>query len=139
MADTTKSNNLTGIKDQHLDQLLDAYALEYDQHKREALIREVDGILANLHHYVLLWDAPFQRIAYWNKFGHPAGYLSRVDDYSSAAWLWWIDRDKERQVNAGEEDPSVKILIDPLEDRYWTAYAKRAKQSTVQTTGSVTP
>src|SRR5260370_1011092 len=77
MADTPKSNNITGVKDKRIDELLDDYDVEFDQHKREIIIREIDGILANLHHYVLQWDMPFQRIAYWNRFGHPAGYLSR--------------------------------------------------------------
>jgi hypothetical protein len=112
--------------------------MEFDQHKREAMIREIDGILANLHHYVLQWDAPFQRIAYWNKFGHPPGYLGRVDDYNSAAWLWWVDPDKERQLNAASMDPSIKMPIAPLEDRYWKEYARRAPQNSGQTTGSVT-
>ena len=30
---------------------------------------------------MLRWDAPFQRIAYWNKFGHPEGFLTRIGDY----------------------------------------------------------
>jgi microcin C transport system substrate-binding protein len=138
MADTLKSNNITGVKDKRIDELLDAYDVEFDQHRREAMIREIDGILANLHHYVLGWDAPFQRIAYWNKFGHPAGYLGRVDDYNSAAWLWWVDPDKERQLNAASTDPSIKMPIAPLEDRYWKEYARRAPQNSGQTTGSVT-
>jgi microcin C transport system substrate-binding protein len=138
MADTTKSNNVTGVKDKRIDELLAAYDVEFDQHKREAMIREIDGILANLHHYVLVWDAPFQRIAYWNKFGRPAGLLSRVDDYSSASWLWWTDRDKERQLNAAAADPSIRMPIGPTEDRYWKEYAKRSPQAAVQTPGSVT-
>ena len=49
------------------------YDTEYDQKKRAALIQEVDGIIANSYQYMLRWDAPFQRIAYWNKFGHAGG------------------------------------------------------------------
>ena len=132
------TNTITGVKDKRLDQILDIYDVEFDQHKREALIRELDGILANLHHYVLLWDAPFQRIAYWNKFDHPAGYLTRVDDYYSASWLWWIDPEKEQRLNAAMPDPSIKMEIGPLEDRYWQEYARRTAQGTGDSTGSVT-
>ena len=39
-----------------------------------AFVREIDGILANAYQYVLLWDAPFTRVLYWNKFGTPPGY-----------------------------------------------------------------
>jgi microcin C transport system substrate-binding protein len=138
LADTNNTNNITGVKEKRLDQLFDAYDVEFDQHKREAIIREVDGILANLHQYILLWDAPFQRIAYWNKFGHPAGYLSRVDDYYSASWLWWIDPGRERQLNAAATDPSIKMEIGALEDRYWQEYAKLAAQNAGLISGSVT-
>ena len=139
LADVPDTNNITGIKDKRIDELIAQYDLEFDQTKRAAIIREIDGILANLHHYVLEWDAPFQRIAYWNKFGHPEGYLSRIDDYHSASWLWWIDPERERQLNRSMADPSAKLEVGPLEVRYWQEYAKRSrdKSATGQTVGSV--
>ena len=126
LADIPNNNNVTGVKDKRIDELLAMYDVEFDQNKRAAIIRELDGILANLHHYVLEWDAPFQRIAYWNKFGHPEGYLSRIDDYHSASWLWWIDPERERQLNRAITDSSVKLDIGPLDINYWREYAKRA-------------
>jgi microcin C transport system substrate-binding protein len=126
LADIPNNNNVTGVKDKRIDELLAMYDVEFDQNKRAAIIRELDGILANLHHYVLEWDAPFQRIAYWNKFGHPEGYLSRIDDYHSASWLWWIDPERERQLNRATTDSSVKLEIGPLDINYWRDYAKRA-------------
>ena len=56
-----------------ITELLVEYDREFDPERRAEIIREVDGILANEHHYVLGWYAPFERIAYWNKFGHPEG------------------------------------------------------------------
>ena len=127
LADIPDNNNITGVKDKRIDELLAMYDIEFDQGKRAAILREMDGILANLHHYVLEWDAPFQRIAYWNKFGQPEGYLSRIDDYYSASWFWWIDPERERQLNRAMADPSAKLEIGPLENRYWQEYAKRAR------------
>ena len=139
LADVSDTNNITGVKDRRIDELIARYDLEYDQEKRAGLIREIDGILANLHHYMLEWDAPFQRIAYWNKFGQPESYLSRIDDYYSASWLWWIDPEREQQLNRAMADPSVKLQIGPLDVRYWQEYAKRVrdKNATGQTVGSV--
>jgi len=137
LADIPNNNNITGIKDKRIDELLKQYDLEFDQHKREGIIREVDGILANLHHYILLWDAPFQRIAYWNKFGHPPGYISRIDDYYSASWLWWSDPATEQKLRQSMADPSVKLPIVPLEDRYWLDQDRTAPGSSGGT-GSVT-
>ncbi len=71
---------------------------EFDQQKRAAIIQEIDGILANSYQYILGWDAPFNRIAYWNKFGHPESYLTRIGDYSDMPTLWWIDPQKEAEL-----------------------------------------
>jgi microcin C transport system substrate-binding protein len=137
LADVPDNNNITGVKDKRIDDLLTMYDREFDQTKRAAIIREIDGILANLHHYILEWDAPFQRIAYWNKFGHPEGYLSRIDDFYSASWLWWIDPERERQLNRAIADPAVKLEVGPLDVRYWQEYAKRARTQSEQAVGSV--
>ena len=37
-----------------MDQLLKDYDVAFDQPKREAIIREIDGILANEYHFVLV-------------------------------------------------------------------------------------
>jgi microcin C transport system substrate-binding protein len=138
LADVNNTNNITGIKDKRIDQLLDEYDLEFDQHKREAIIREIDGILANIHPYVLAWDAPFQRIAYWNKFGQPRGYLTRIDDYYAASSWWWIDSQKERELLRAVADPSIKMDIGPLEDRYWQEYGRSDAKAAGATVGAAT-
>ena len=127
LADVSDNNNITGIKNARIDELLASYDAEFDQKKRETIIREIDGILANLHPYVLEWDMPFQRIAYWNRFGQPEGSLSRIDDYYSASWLWWVDPDADRKLKTAMSDPSVKLAVGPLENRYWQEYAKRTR------------
>jgi microcin C transport system substrate-binding protein len=106
LADVPNNNNLTGFKDQRVDALLPVYDREFNQQKRVGIIREIDGILANAHHYALGWDAPFHRIAYWNKFGHPDGYVTRVGDQGDIVSMWW-------RVN------------------YWREYAKREGEAQV--------
>ncbi len=100
------------------------YDKEFDQQKRIAIIREIDGILAKDYQYLLTWEEPFSRIAFWNKFGHPEGYLSRIGDYREASSLWWIDPDRDQQLKRATSDPSIKFQSGPVEKRFWQEYDK---------------
>jgi len=124
LADQKDTNNITGVKNARIDQILDLYDIEFDQAKRGALIRELDGILANEHHYILTWEEPFQRMAFWNKFGHPESYLTRLGDSREPPTLWWIDPQKDQQLKRALSDPSMKFEVKPAEKRYWLDYAK---------------
>jgi microcin C transport system substrate-binding protein len=125
LADVNNNNNITGFKSARVDQLLTAYDREFDQQKRVEIIREIDGILANEHHYVLLWEAPFQRIAYWNKFGHPEGYVTRFGDYRDITTLWWVDPAKEKQLAQAMAITSTNLAVGPTDIQYWAEYARR--------------
>ena len=124
LADQKDTNNITGVKNARIDQILELYDKEFNQEKRAALIREIDGILANEHHYILTFAEPFQRMAFWNKFGHPEHYLTRLGDYREPPTLWWLDPQKDQQLRRALTDPSVKFDVPPVEDRYWLDYAK---------------
>jgi microcin C transport system substrate-binding protein len=124
LADQQNTNNITGVKNARIDQILDLYDKEFDQQKRAVLIRELDGILANEHHYILTWEEPFQRIAFWNKFGHPESYLTRLGDSREPPTLWWSDSRKDDQLKRAVTDPTIKFDVTPVEKRYWLDYAK---------------
>src|SRR4029079_12325370 len=115
LADQNNNNNITGIKSKRIDELLDQYDKEFSQEKRVPMIREVDGILANSHEYILEWEAPFQRIAFWNKFGVADGILTRIGDYRDLPSLWWVDPQKQADLNKALADPSIKLPVGPLE------------------------
>jgi len=125
LADQNNTNNLTGFKNARVDELLDKYDVEFDQQKRVAIIREIDGILANSHEYVLQWQAPFQRIAYWNKFGMPDSYVTRFGDYRDIIALWWNDAEKQNQLTRLMNDPAAKLPVGETEVRYWPEYSKQ--------------
>lgn len=136
LADAKSTNNVTGVKNQRIDQLLDVYDREFNAQKRIEIIREIDGILANIHSYILMWDTPYERIAYWNKFGYPEGYLSRIGDYRDVPSLWWIDSQKQAELARAMSDTSAKMAVGPVEARYWQQYAQR--QGTRSTTAAGT-
>jgi microcin C transport system substrate-binding protein len=127
LADVPNNNNIAGFKDARVDELLVTYDREFDPEKRAAIIQEIDGILANSYQYVLGWDMPFHRIAYWNKFGHPEGYFSRVGDYRDMPTLWWIDPQKDADLRRALRDDSVSLPVGTTEVRYWPEYAQREK------------
>jgi microcin C transport system substrate-binding protein len=126
LADRKNSLNYTGVKDNKVDEILAAYNKEFDQSKRVVLLRELDGILANMYPSILEWEASFTRIAYLNKFGHPEGYFTRIGDlYYDVYRYWWIDPEKERRYREAETDQSVKLPAGSTEVRYWEEYGKR--------------
>lgn len=125
LADQKNNNNITGMKNARIDALLEQYDVEFDVQKRASLIREVDGILANEHHYVLEWDAPFQRIAFWNKFGHPQGVITRIGDHRDIATLWWMDGQKLNALNKAMGSGSETLPVQATDVRYWKDYAQQ--------------
>jgi microcin C transport system substrate-binding protein len=132
LAAQQNNNNITSFKDPHADELMEKYGKSFDLNERIALMRELDGLLTNQYHYVLHWGAPSLRLAYWNKFGQPRGYLTRTGDYMTdfsqgpgVEKLWWIDAEKSQKLDAAIRDASIKLPIGPVEDKHWLDYAKK--------------
>jgi len=125
IAEQNNSGNYTGFKNKRVDELLGQYDKEFDQKKRIAIIREIDGIVANSHEYVLFWEPPYTRIAYWDKFGMPQGLFSRFGDYTGNPGLWWIDPDKDAALKKAMADNNAKLPVSALDDKFWLDYAKK--------------
>ena len=124
LADQKSTNNITGVKNARIDALLPQYDREFDAQKRIAIIREIDGILANEHHYVLLWAPPYQRLAFWSKFGMPEGYLSRQGDSTDIPSLWWFDPQQEAALTKAMRE-NGSMPAGQTDIRYWEQYAKQ--------------
>src|SRR5207253_8134729 len=45
LADVGNTNNITGLKDPKVDQIIEKYNQNFDQKERVALIKELDGLL----------------------------------------------------------------------------------------------
>ena len=134
-ADVQNTNNISGFKDKRIDEICEQYDLEFDPAKRAALLRELDGILTNQHHYIMEWYPPSHRFAYWNKFGMPTGTLSRMGDddrltcpgHSAAL----VDRSAESAASSNRRmrDKSMKLEVPPVEDRYWQEYPTKERDA----------
>ena len=90
-ADEAGSFNLSGIKDETVDALLEK-ALEADSREElYTILRAVDRILREKHYWVPQWSKASHTLAYKDKFGFPETkpMLARgVYD------TWWVDPDK---------------------------------------------
>jgi microcin C transport system substrate-binding protein len=124
LADEKNTNNITGFKNARADTIIEAYNKEFDFDKRAALLREFDGIFTSEHHWILEWSAPYERVVFWNKFGHPPGYLTRIGDLRDIPSLWWFDATKSQQLEAAMRDGAMTLGAGTTDDRYWLEYAK---------------
>ena len=118
-ADVTPSTNITGVKDAYVDSVAAIYDEEYDQKKREELIKLIDYRLSELAPYALAWYGPFHRIVYWNKFGYPEGYLGRMGDFLAIQSLWYVDPEREKAMDEAIADPGKKLPVGEVVDQYW--------------------
>jgi len=121
-ADKKASTNITGFKNARVDEIIKAYDLEFDVRKRAELLQEIDGIVTNQHHYMLEWFAPYTRVVYWNKFGQPKGYISRLGDARDAMSMWWVDPALEAELRTAMADSSKKMAVGASEDKYWLEF-----------------
>jgi microcin C transport system substrate-binding protein len=135
-ADKAPSNNLSGFNNKRADEIVEAYDLEADLKKRIALIRELDGIVMNEYIYMLEWYAPYHRFVYWNKYGQPPGYLSRIglglSGYFDPLMMWWRDPVKEAALNEARK-ANRSLEIGPSDIRYWDDFEDKLETSTAST------
>jgi microcin C transport system substrate-binding protein len=90
-ADTQGGTNVAGIKDPVVDDLVEKIIGAKDRDDLVNSTRALDRILQWGFYYIPQWNAPFDRVAYWNKFAHPA----TMAPYGLALDAWWIDPQKE--------------------------------------------
>lgn len=102
LADQDNTNNITGIKNKRIDEICKLEQTMFDPAQRITLLQELDSILVAENHYALNWYAPFTRIAYWNKFGHPEWYLGKISDWKSIIANWWYEPSLAAKVKNGE-------------------------------------
>ncbi|MCB0713003.1 MAG: ABC transporter substrate-binding protein [Ignavibacteriae bacterium] len=122
LADIPNTNNLAGFKNRVADSLINLELVTFDLSKRVQIIRQLDSILVASHQYALAWYAPFTRVAYWNKFGHPDFYIGRTSDWRSILSLWWYDPDKAALVERGKDDPTMTLPTGSSEVYFWKEY-----------------
>lgn len=121
MADDDNTNNITGVKSEQVDTIIEKYDAEFDLQKRNELLRQLDGELYELTPYVLDWYAPAERLLYWNRFGTPEYVLPRYGDDRDIYSTWWINPEKDEALRQAKTNPAMSLPRLPYEVDYWTS------------------
>ncbi len=84
-ADQPGSRNYVGIKNPAVDQLIDLVISAPGRDDLVARTRALDRVLLWNHYVIPQWHTGYDRIAYWDKFGHPDQVPVKGADTST----WW--------------------------------------------------
>lgn len=90
-ADIDGSQNIAGIKDPVIDDLVDLVIQAPDRETLVATTRALDRVLLSGHYVIPNWHIRSFRMIYWNKFGRPDIAPKYGLGFPST---WWIDQDK---------------------------------------------
>jgi microcin C transport system substrate-binding protein len=82
------SRNLIGIKNPAIDTLIDRIIFAKDRDELVAATRAMDRVLLWNHYVVPQWYAPYSRVAFWNRFGHPVKFPEQSVGFPT---VWWWD------------------------------------------------
>ncbi|HVO03098.1 MAG TPA: extracellular solute-binding protein [Candidatus Cybelea sp.] len=93
-ADTNGSQNISGIKDPVVDALVEKIIAAKDRDDLVTSTRALDRVLQWGFYYIPHWNAPFDRVAYWNKYAHPA----TMPKYGLTYDTWWFDAAKNASL-----------------------------------------
>lgn len=127
MADKAGTTNICGVADPAIDALIDEYDACQKIERRIEIIREMDGLLMKMHSYALSWYAPFDRVLYWNRYGHPDFYFSKTGNYQGMLGYWWIDPEKDRALEAAIAS-GADLPVGETEVTYWPEYNERMRK-----------
>ncbi len=119
LADKLSNNNIPGFKNAEVDKLLEEYDVIFDRARQKEIVRRIDELLFEQMPYALAWYGPFERILYWDRFGHPEKFWSRIGDDPDEQILayWWWDKEKIERLDkarkAGTDLPQGDVVQRP--------------------------
>lgn len=85
-ADTQGSNNLIGIKNKAVDELIKKLIETEDNSTYTASVKALDRVLRFNHYVIFNWYSDVDRIAFWDKFAYPENDYNLGVDVNT----WWI-------------------------------------------------
>lgn len=119
-----QTNNFSNSDDPQLDRLIDAYRSEFNENTQAELSRKIQQFIFNEAATILLWKAPYYRIAYWRWLRWPTPNGTKISDDPVSYWvnegsawdgLYWIDdtlkQETEQALKAGKTFAPV-IVVD---------------------------
>jgi microcin C transport system substrate-binding protein len=127
-ADEPNTTNWPGIKDPRIDELCGEYNVSFDKAERVKIIREIDFIATSMQPYAFGWYAPYQRIAFHNKFGYPEWILSRTRDYLVIPSMWYNDPEKAAEYEDAKKNTSMQLEKGEVDNKFWINVKEREEK-----------
>jgi microcin C transport system substrate-binding protein len=97
-ADHENSRNYAGIKDPAVDAIINRIIYNKGREDQVAAVRALDRVLLTNQYVIPSYALLPERIAYWNRFGHPDPYPKFAIGFPS---VWWWDADKAAKTGSG--------------------------------------
>ncbi|MFV0475005.1 MAG: extracellular solute-binding protein [Pikeienuella sp.] len=91
------ARNVGGVADPAVDALIDRIIFAPDRAALEAASKALDRVLTWNYYMIPRLYAPFERIAWWDRFGHPEPFPPRDPAFPT---VWWWDEEKAAAVEA---------------------------------------
>ncbi len=124
LADESYNNNISGFKNERVDELCDLYDKTFAQVDRIRIIQEIDSIYSDIHPAAWGIARNYERLLFWNKFGYPDFMVSRYGgDYRSIFTYWWLDPKKEAALKEAM-DKGTALPQGELNVTFWPEYLK---------------
>ena len=117
------NNNIPGFQNERVDELCKQYNVAKTPAERKAITREIDTIVCSQYPYAMAWHSNFFRLLFWNKFGHPSTYVTRIGDQidEQMILLWWYDEAKMKELaeakGAERPMPQGEVIVKPWESQ----------------------
>lgn len=87
-ADRIGARNVGGVADPAVDALIDRIIFATDRADLEAASKALDRVLMWNYYMIPQLYTPFERIAWWDRFGYPDPFPPRDDGFPA---VWWWD------------------------------------------------
>lgn len=94
-ADKVGSDNISGIKDPVVDELVELVVAAPDRETLITRTRALDRVLLWGHYIIPQYTGPTYRIVYWDKFGRPPVQPKYTIGFSDT---WWVEPAKAAQL-----------------------------------------
>ncbi len=99
-ADRDSSRNYAGIKDPAVDELTKRIIFAKDRDEQVAAVKALDRVMMWQQYVIPSYTILKDRIAYWDRFGHP-GY-DKIKFVIGFPTVWWWDADKAAKTGGGK-------------------------------------
>jgi microcin C transport system substrate-binding protein len=97
-ADRDSSRNYAGIKDPAVDALIQRIIFSKDRDELVAAVKALDRVMMWNQYVIPSYTILPDRIAYWDRFGHPDPYPKFAIGFPT---IWWWDEEKATAIREG--------------------------------------